>query len=118
MDKNSVSENDDQNRRKGSHEIADQAAAQLTKIKRAGMNIGEEVETYVRKQPLAAVGIALGTGFVLGGIFGSRLGRIALAAAVGYAAQELVEAALGEGGVRKLVVNEVSRLANANKATS
>jgi hypothetical protein len=97
MEKNSFSENEKKTRRKGGPEGVDQAAGHLTKTKREGVSLGEGIEAYVRKQPLAAVGIALGTGFVLGGIFGSRLGRIALAATIGYAAEKLTEAALGEG---------------------
>ena len=47
-----------------------------------------------------------------------RLGRIALVAAIGYAAQELVEGALGKGGIRKLLVDEVSKLAKGETAAS
>jgi hypothetical protein len=118
MNKNTVSENEEQHGRKASREVADDAAAQLTKIKRAGINAGAEIGTYVKKQPLAAVGIALGAGFVLGSVFGSRLARMALVAAVGYAAQELIEGALGEGGVRKLVVDEVSKLTRTRASAS
>jgi hypothetical protein len=118
MNKNSFSESDDQNGRKSSRDAADEAVLQLAKIKRAGMNIGGELGTYVKKQPVAAVGIALGAGFVLGAVLGSRLGRIALVAAIGYAAQELVEGALGKGGIRKLLVDEVSKLAKGETAAS
>jgi hypothetical protein len=118
MNKNPFSENEEQHGRKASREVGEDAAAQLTKIKRAGMNAGAELGTYVKKQPLAAVGIALGTGFVLGSLFGSRLARMALVGAVGYVAQELIEGALGEGGVRKLVVDEVSKLTRGRTSAS
>jgi hypothetical protein len=118
MDKNNFSESEDTNGRKAARDVQDRAAAELTKIKRAGTNVRAEVETYVREQPLAAVGIALGAGFVLGGIFGSKLGRFALVAAVTYVAQDLVEGALGEGGVRGLLLDEVSKLGNAKRKAS
>jgi hypothetical protein len=104
--------------RKTSREVADRAAAELSKIKRASSSLGSEITTYVKKQPMASIGIALGTGFVLGSVLGTRLGRIALVAAAGYAAQELAEAALGKGGVRQLLVQEVQKLANASERTA
>jgi hypothetical protein len=67
----------------------------------------------VYREPLAAVAIAAGTGFALGSLFGSRLGRLAVVAAVGYAAQEVIEGALGEGGIRQVLVEELSKHANA-----
>ncbi len=118
MDKNSVSDIEDSNGKKQVREVQEKASAELTKIKRAGTQIRSEVETYVKEQPLAAVGIALGTGFVLGGIFGARLGRFALVAAVTYVAQDLVEGALGEGGVRGLLLDEVSKLGTAKRKAS
>jgi hypothetical protein len=101
-----------------SRNVVGEAVAQLEKIKTVGMSVRDEVESYVARQPLAAVGIAAGAGFVLGSIFGTRLGRLALMAAVGYAAQEVIEGALGEGGVRKLVADEVSKLTKAAKEAS
>jgi len=71
----------------------------------------------VRKRPIAAVGIAAGAGFALGSIFGSRLGRMALTVAAGYVVQELVDAALGEDGVKKLVTTEISRLTQSRSAS-
>jgi hypothetical protein len=65
----------------------------------------------VKKRPITALGVAAGAGFVLGSAFGSRLGRLALMAAAGYAAQEVVEGALGEGGITKWLSDELSRLA-------
>jgi len=112
MNKNSV-ENDElksAKRTRGSADT-DEVNVQLAKIRRAGTNIGEEITSYVKKQPLAAVGIAAGAGFVLGSIFGTRLGRMALVAAAGYAAQELIAGTLGEGGVKKALADEFSKLA-------
>jgi hypothetical protein len=43
----------------------------------------------VRKRPLLAVGAATAIGAVVGGVFLSRLGRLAFAAAAGYVANEL-----------------------------
>lgn len=119
MNKSSYSENDEQkSSQRKSRELSGDAAAQLAKLRDAGSSIGDEVASYVKKQPLAAVGIAVGAGFVLGSIFGSRLGRLAMIAGVGYAAQTLINEALGEGGVRKLLVDEVSKLAKTEKTAS
>jgi hypothetical protein len=116
MNKNAVSGTpgtEESNDRKASRGSAESTDARLAKIKRAGLGVTEGIGAYVKEQPVAAVGIALGAGFVLGSILGNRLGRVALTAAVGYAAQELIEGVLGAGGVRKLVVDEVSKLAVA-----
>ena len=95
---------------KSSKRKSEDPTAQLAKLKKVGIGIGDEVTAYVKKQPIAAVGIAVGAGFVLGSVFGSKLGRMALVAAIGYAAQDLIEGALGEGGVRKLLVDELGKL--------
>lgn len=42
----------------------------------------------VREQPLLAVGAALATGFVLGGGWRTRIGRLMVAAGMRYAATE------------------------------
>jgi hypothetical protein len=111
MNRNTFSESEIPKNAKQSRDVVGEAIAQLEKIKTVGMSVRDEVESYVARQPLAAVGIAAGAGFVLGSVFGSRLGRLALMAAVGYAAQEVIEGAFGEGGVRKLVADEISKLA-------
>jgi hypothetical protein len=111
MNKNAV-ENETTKSSKRGH---DEPAAELAKLKQAGTTIGDEVTAYVKKQPFASVGIAVGAGFVLGSVFGSRLGRMALLAAVGYAAQNLLEGAFGEGGVRKILVDELSKRAREDK---
>jgi hypothetical protein len=116
MNKETIDSEIQKTAKKG-REIVDDASAQLQKIQRVGKGLGEEIGAYVREQPVAAVGIAVGAGFVLGSVFGSRLGRLALVAAVGYAAQDLIEGALGEGGIRKLLADEVSRLARDRSAS-
>jgi ElaB/YqjD/DUF883 family membrane-anchored ribosome-binding protein len=67
MNKDSVTENDAQKSHKRSRDVesdvADDAAAQLAKLKSAGMNIGDQVAAYVQKQPLTTEGIAAGVGF-------------------------------------------------------
>jgi hypothetical protein len=49
----------------------------------------EQLREMVRSRPLVAVGAAAAFGGVLGGVLFSRLGRLAFAAAAGYAAHEL-----------------------------
>jgi hypothetical protein len=110
MNRNSFSESETQKNAKQSRDVVGEVTAQLGRIKTVGLSVRDEVESYVARQPLAAVGIAAGAGFVLGSIFGTRLGRLALMAAVGYAAQEVIDGALGEGGVRRLVADEISKL--------
>jgi hypothetical protein len=85
--------------------------ARLVRIKNAGADAGEEVARYVRKNPLVAVGIAAGAGFVGGSLFGTRLGRMLLVLGAGYAAQDLLGEALGEGGLRGLIAKELARAA-------
>jgi hypothetical protein len=109
MNKSNVTEEESKN---GKRARDVDVSAQLSKIKSVGTNISEEVTSFVQKQPVAALGIAAGAGFILGSVFGTRLGRMALLAAAGYAAQELIGQALGEGGVKKLIQDEVSKLAN------
>ncbi len=119
MNKASHSESDNNKQSaKANGDLASEARVQIAKIKRAGMSISDEVGTFVKEKPLAAVGIALGTGFVLGSVLGTRLGRIALVAAGGYAAQEILEGVLGKGGVRKLLVSEISKLAEQGEKAS
>jgi hypothetical protein len=101
----------DDNSRPPRRDVAERASEELARIKRVGSKAGGEISSYVRKQPLAALGIALGTGFVLGSVVGSRLGRMALVAVAGYAAQELIEGALGKGALRRVVVSELAKLA-------
>jgi hypothetical protein len=106
MNKNRLETNDE----KIATHARENASAELAKLKRAGANVSDEIVGYVKKQPLAAIGIAVAAGFVLGGFFASKLARMALISAVGYAAQKLVEASFGEGGVRKIIVAELSKL--------
>jgi hypothetical protein len=110
MNKNTVDTEDQKSSKRVREEAREDVSAQLAKLKKAGTTIGDELTSYVKKQPLASVGIAVGAGFVLGSIFGSKIGRMALVAAVGYAAQDLIEASLGEGGVKKILVDELSKL--------
>jgi hypothetical protein len=109
---NSGFTNDDERRvQRTKADVADQAARRLTKIKKASLDVRDEVRARVREQPLVAVGVAIGGGFVLGSVLGSRLGRAILVAAAGYATQEILESVLGEGGLRRLVTEEASKLA-------
>jgi hypothetical protein len=82
----------------------------LARMKDAGADASERIARYVRKSPVAAVGIAAGAGFVVGSLFGTRIGRFLLVLGAGYAAQDLVDGALGEGGLRKLVSDEIARV--------
>lgn len=114
MDKNNIAENGP---KRGS-DMASDAAAEFGKIKKAGTNARDEISAYVKKEPLAAVAIAVGTGFVLGSIVGSRLGRLALMAAAGSVVQEMMAGALEEVGARKLVADEASKPTKGSKRAS
>lgn len=118
MNRNTFSGTDSAKTAPQGRDVVGQAVAQLSRMKEVGLGLRDGIEAYVERQPLVAVGIAAGAGFVLGSLFGSRLGRFALVAAVGYATQEVIDAALGEGGVRRLLAEEASRLAKAPGAPS
>jgi ElaB/YqjD/DUF883 family membrane-anchored ribosome-binding protein len=56
----------------------------------AGLSeIGDRFVDKVRERPYAAVATALGAGVLLGSVLSSRIGRIAIFAAGGYAVKEL-----------------------------
>jgi hypothetical protein len=60
------------------------AGIDIERLRRAGQNLGGQVDQQVRKRPYVAVGLAAGLGFLAGSIFGSRLGQMVLAMGVGF----------------------------------
>ena len=114
MDRTHVSENEP----KHPLDVTSDAAAQLTKIKTAGVNVGHEIAAYAKKEPLAAVAIALGGGFVLGSLVSSRLGRLVLMAAAGKVAQTVIVGALKGEGEDKLVGDEGPKAGNGSRRGS
>jgi hypothetical protein len=91
--------------------------SQLDQLARAARNVGEDVANYVRRRPVAAIGIAAGAAFVAGTVLGSRVGRFALIMAAGSLAQDILDESLGEGGVKKLVTDELSRLVRSRASS-
>jgi len=53
--------------------------------------VGRAIEEQVRARPIATLAAAAGAGFVLGNALHSRVGRIALLAAGGFAATRLLQ---------------------------
>jgi hypothetical protein len=91
--------------------------SQIDQLARAAQNAREGIVEYVKERPIAALGIAAGAGFVAGCVLGSRVGRIALMVAAGSVAQDLLNESLGEGGVKKLVTDELSRFARSRESS-
>jgi hypothetical protein len=105
----STTAGDDKKTRVRERRVEREVKLGLTRVKTAGENVAR----YVRENPLAAAGIAAGVGFIGGSLFGTRLGRFLIVLGLGHAAQDILDAAFGEGGVRKLVAEELSRVAAA-----
>jgi hypothetical protein len=63
----------------------------IGRLREVGRNLASQLEQHTRKRPYVLLGAATGLGFVAGSVFGSRLGQVVLAAALGYAARNLVE---------------------------
>ena len=90
----------------------------IDELARVARDVGGEIAAYVKKRPVAAVGVAAGAGFVVGTLVGSRIARVALTMAAGYAVQEIVEGALGEGGVKKVIADELARRRREGSSSS
>lgn len=114
MDRTDISANEP----KHLFDVAGEAAAQLTKIKTAGMNVGDEIAAYAKKNPLAALAIAVGGGFVVGSVVGSRLGRVVLIAAAGKVAQAVIAGAFKGDGADPLVADEQRKPAKGSRRGS
>ena len=68
----------------------------LARMRELGRNLGGQLQAQARKRPYMMLGAAAGIGFVAGSLFGSRLGQVAIAAAVGYFARNVLEGEMGE----------------------
>jgi len=75
----------------------------LKRLQEVGGNLASQVTEQARKRPTVALGAAAGLGFVAGSLFGSRLGQMCLAAAIGYVARNAFEN--GDLGVQRLQEN-------------
>jgi ElaB/YqjD/DUF883 family membrane-anchored ribosome-binding protein len=74
---------------------AEKARAEMARLRLAGRNLGAQVDEQVRKRPYVVIGAAAGLGFVVGSLFGSRLGQVLLAAGMGYVAKNVLEGDMG-----------------------
>jgi hypothetical protein len=80
---------------------------EIDRLKEVGRNLGGQLDEQVRQRPYVVLGAAVGVGFVAGSIFGSRLGQMLLAVALGYAAKRM----LGEDFGMERIQAELERLA-------
>ncbi len=78
---------------------ANDARLELARWREVGRNLGSQIEEQARKRPYVVIGAAAGAGFVLGSLFGSRLGQVLLAAGIGYVVKNVVD---GEIAVERL----------------
>jgi len=70
---------------------------ELAELEGPAARIGELAQALVRRirdRPLAALGVALGVGFLVGGALSFRAGRIALAAAARRVGREVLKQVL------------------------
>ena len=67
----------------------------LGELLRGCSEIPAKLRAQVEANPVAVVGSVAAGGFVLGALFGSRLGRIMVTAAVGYGVNRFLEGPAG-----------------------
>ena len=76
--------------------VSESIHAGAVRVRSLGRNLPDQLETALKNEPAAVLaGVAAG-GFILGALFGSKLGRIALTAALPYAIKEALEGTLGQ----------------------
>jgi hypothetical protein len=63
----------------------------LKKYLDAGRNVGRTLEDQIVTRPYVALGIVGGAGFLLGSLIGSRVGQIAVAIGIGFAATKVMQ---------------------------
>ncbi len=63
----------------------------LKKYLEAGKTVGRSLEQQINERPYLTLGIVGATGFFLGSLIGSRIGQLAVAIGIGYAATKLIE---------------------------
>jgi DUF883 C-terminal glycine zipper region len=78
---------------------AGEGGLDLERLREVGHNLSTQLEEQVHKRPYIVVGAAAGVGFVLGSLFGTRLGQVLLAAGIGYVVKNVVG---GEFGVERI----------------
>jgi hypothetical protein len=61
-----------------------------------GRRLPGQIQVQLRAHPATALAVAGGTGFLLGAILGSRLGRLALSAIVPFAIRRVLEGSVGD----------------------
>jgi ElaB/YqjD/DUF883 family membrane-anchored ribosome-binding protein len=74
---------------------AEAGGDEIARLRAVGRNLATQLAEQVEKRPYVAIGAAAGAGFVVGSVFGSRLGQMLLAAAIGYAMKNVIEGNIG-----------------------
>lgn len=87
-------------RRKRSAEDGERRKLEIAKLREVTRNLGAQLEEQVGKRPYVVIGAAAGLGFMAGSLFGSRLGQVLLAAALGYAMKNAMGDELGVERIR------------------
>lgn len=80
---------------------AGEGGVDIERLREVGQNLSSQLEEQVQKRPYVVVGAAAGIGFVLGSLFGSRLGQVLLAAGIGYVVKNVVAGDLGVEGIEQ-----------------
>jgi ElaB/YqjD/DUF883 family membrane-anchored ribosome-binding protein len=74
---------------------SDEPGDEIARLRAVGRNLATQLAEQVEKRPYVAIGAAAGVGFVIGSIFGSRMGQMLLAAGIGYALKNVIEGDIG-----------------------
>jgi len=77
------------------HAASDEGGMEIERLREVGRNLGTQIEEQMHKRPYVVVGAAAGAGFVLGSLFGSRLGQVLLAAGIGYVVKNVIGGDIG-----------------------
>jgi hypothetical protein len=67
----------------------------ITSITRYGKQLPQKLREQMKARPNAVLAAVGGVSFILGAFFGSKLGRVAMIAALGYGAKRVIEGDLG-----------------------
>ncbi|HEY1697013.1 MAG TPA: hypothetical protein VGG39_32865 [Polyangiaceae bacterium] len=94
--------------RNGNAGHAAAARVDVDRMKETLRKLGTDVLAQTKLHPQIAVGIGVGVGFIAGSIFGSRLGQLAFAGALGYVARY----ALGNGVTLEGIQQSLERMAS------
>jgi len=65
-------------------------------VLRASRSVRKKIETGMEKHPVATVAAVGGAAFVVGAVFGSRLGRTVLMAAAPFVVRRVLETTIGQ----------------------